>query len=35
MFRPTEAGQSNVDICPACQQRPVQDVISLMYPRQG
>lgn len=33
MFRPTEAGQANVDICPACHQRPLEDVISLMYPR--
>jgi len=32
MFRPQEGGQSNVDICLACHQRPVQDVISLMYP---
>lgn len=34
MFKPSQGGQSNVDICRACQQRPVQDVISLMYPAQ-
>jgi hypothetical protein len=32
LLRPQEGGQSNVDICPACHQRPVQDVINLMYP---
>jgi hypothetical protein len=35
LLRPQEGGQSNVDICPACHQRPVQDVIGLMYPRQA
>jgi hypothetical protein len=32
MMRPKEGGQSNVDICPTCHQRPVQDVLTLMYP---
>jgi len=32
MMRPEEGGRSNVDICPACRQRPVQDVLALMYP---
>ncbi len=25
-------GQANVDICQACRQRPVDDVLALMYP---
>jgi hypothetical protein len=25
-------GQANVDICQACRQRPVGDVLALMYP---
>jgi hypothetical protein len=29
-----EPGQANVDICPACRQRPVGDVLALMYPPQ-
>jgi hypothetical protein len=33
MMRPQDGGQSNVDICPACRQRPVQDVLALMYPK--
>jgi hypothetical protein len=28
-------GQANVDICPACRQRPVGDVLALMYPPQS
>jgi hypothetical protein len=34
MMKPEEGGQQNVDICPACHQRPVQDVLTLMYPSQ-
>ena len=30
----SNVGQSNVDICPACRQRPVGDVLALMYPPQ-
>jgi hypothetical protein len=32
LLRPEQGGVSNVDICPACRQRPVQDVLTLMYP---
>jgi hypothetical protein len=28
----TQAGQQNVDICPACRQRPISDVLEVMYP---
>ncbi len=28
-------GQANVDICPACRQRPVGEVLALMYPSQS
>jgi DNA-directed RNA polymerase subunit M/transcription elongation factor TFIIS len=28
-------GQANVDICPACRQRPVGEVLALMYPAQS
>jgi hypothetical protein len=31
----SESGQANVDICPTCRQRPVGDVLALMYPAQG
>lgn len=31
----TQAGQANVDICPACRGRPVGDVLALMYPPQS
>jgi hypothetical protein len=33
MMRPQDNGQSNVDICRSCRQRPVQDVLTLMYPQ--
>jgi hypothetical protein len=33
MLHPAEGGMANVDICPVCRQRPVQDVVALMYPR--
>ena len=33
MMHPQEGGQANVDICPACRKRPVQDVLALMYPK--
>jgi|HubBroStandDraft_4_1064222.scaffolds.fasta_scaffold1226614_1 hypothetical protein len=32
LLRPEQGGVSNVDICPACRQRPVQEVLALMYP---
>lgn len=35
LLRPQEGGQANVDICPACRQRPVQDVLKLMYPQES
>jgi hypothetical protein len=35
IMHPQDGGQQNVDICPACHQRPVQDVLTLMYPAQG
>lgn len=28
----SEAGQANVDVCPDCQERPVGEVVMLMYP---
>jgi Tetratrico peptide repeat len=28
----TQAGESNVDICPACRKRPISDVLEVMYP---
>jgi hypothetical protein len=28
----SQAGQSNVDICPACRKRPISDVLDVMYP---
>jgi hypothetical protein len=31
----SETGQANVDLCPACWQRPVKDVLTLMYPPKG
>jgi hypothetical protein len=35
LMRQDNAGQANVDICPACRQRPVGDVLALMYPPQS
>jgi hypothetical protein len=34
-MRQDNAGQANVDICQACRQRPVGDVLALMYPPQN
>lgn len=34
MHSDSDAGQPNVDICPACRQRPVGDVLALMYPKR-
>ncbi|HSZ49876.1 MAG TPA: hypothetical protein VK823_31345 [Streptosporangiaceae bacterium] len=31
----SEPGQANVDICPSCRQRPVGEVVALMYPAQS
>jgi hypothetical protein len=31
----SQPGQPNVDVCPNCRQRPVSDVVDLMYPAQG
>jgi hypothetical protein len=31
----SQPGQPHVDVCPACRQRPVSDVVDLMYPAQG
>jgi hypothetical protein len=31
----SSSGQANVDICPGCRQRPVGDVLALMYPPQA
>jgi hypothetical protein len=27
----SQAGQQNVDICPACRKRPISDVLEVMY----
>jgi hypothetical protein len=32
LLHPQEGGLSNVDICQSCRQRPVQEVLTLMYP---
>jgi hypothetical protein len=32
MLHPEAGGLTNVDICPVCHQRPIEDVLTLMYP---
>ena len=31
----SQAGQPNVDICPACRKRPISEVLEVMYPTQA
>ena len=31
----SQPGQAHVDICPACRNRPVSDVLMVMYPPQS